>query len=135
MVRQVAALATNDLSEMYEVSLMLMECDSGGQRSFFRTFEFDGCGSIQCGRLRWNRIGTIWRVDSLKVYLSMKKRGVGEVVRKANTGVRRHGMRSTVLNKIASGSEEAGGNPGLPMSGQRANSLEAWGGGRQRRTS
>ena len=29
--------------------LMPMECDSGAQRSFFRTFEFDSCGSKQVG--------------------------------------------------------------------------------------
>ena len=30
---------------------MLMECDSGAQRSFFRTFEFDSVGSKQFGPL------------------------------------------------------------------------------------
>ena len=47
MVKEVPAPATNDPCEMYEASLMLMECDSGAQRSFFRTF--DTCGSKQSG--------------------------------------------------------------------------------------
>ena len=34
---------------MYEASLMLMGRDGGAQRAFFRTFEFDSCGSKQFG--------------------------------------------------------------------------------------
>ena len=35
------------LPEMSEAVLTLMECDIEAQRSFFRTFEFDSCGSHQ----------------------------------------------------------------------------------------
>ena len=40
VMKLVAAPAADDPWEMYEASLRLMECDSGTQRSFFRTFEF-----------------------------------------------------------------------------------------------
>ena len=49
VVKEVAALATKDPWKMYEASLMPMECDSGVHRSFFRTFQFDSCGSKQFG--------------------------------------------------------------------------------------
>ena len=49
VVKGVAAPATNDHWEMFEASLVLMECDSGAQRSLFRTFEFYSCGSKQFG--------------------------------------------------------------------------------------
>ena len=51
VVKQVAALTTNDSWKIYDASLMLMECDSGAPRSFFRTFEFDGSGGKQFGPL------------------------------------------------------------------------------------
>ena len=46
MVKEVTAPATNG-----GAALMLMECDTGAPRSFFRTFEFHGCRSKQCGPL------------------------------------------------------------------------------------
>ena len=46
-VKQVASPVTSDARNMHEASLMLMECDSGAQRSFIRTFELDSCGSTQ----------------------------------------------------------------------------------------
>ena len=35
------------LLERCEAALMLMDCDSGAERSFFRTFELDCCGTKQ----------------------------------------------------------------------------------------
>ena len=50
VVKQVkSGPAANDLLEIYDASLGLMECDSGAPRSFFRTLEFDSCGSKQFG--------------------------------------------------------------------------------------
>ena len=47
--QQVASPVTSDQWEILEASLTLLECDSGAQRSLFRTFEFDSCGSKQFG--------------------------------------------------------------------------------------
>ena len=44
------------------------------------------------------------------------RRRMGDIVRKANTGVRRNGVRTTVLIKIAFGKEEGSGYPDLPVS-------------------
>ena len=46
---EVAALVSFVSWELYESALMLVEYDSGAQRLFFRTSEFDGCGSKQFG--------------------------------------------------------------------------------------
>ena len=55
-----------------------------------------------------------------------KIKGVCEIVRKANTGVRRHGVRATVLSKIASAKEEGSDVPGVMMLGQRVGGIEVW---------
>ena len=47
MVKEVAAPATSVSWNIYEAALMLMECDSRAQRTFFSTFEFDGRGTKQ----------------------------------------------------------------------------------------
>ena len=49
-----------------------------------------------------------------------------EIVRKANTGVRRHSTRTTVLITIASGEEKGSGYPDLPIPGMRVGRQEAW---------
>ena len=49
VVKNVASPNTSDPWEIHEMSLMLMECDSGAQRTVFRTFEFDSFGSKQFG--------------------------------------------------------------------------------------
>ena len=46
-------------------------------------------------------------------------RRTGEIVRKATTGVRRPGIRTSVLNKISFAEEEGSDYPGSLMSGQR----------------
>ena len=48
-VKQVASPVTSDPWEIHDTALMLMGCDSGAQRSFFRASEFDSCGSKQFG--------------------------------------------------------------------------------------
>ena len=51
-----------------------------------------------------------------------EKKRMGEFGRKANTGVRRYGMRATVLIKIAPGKEEGSGYPDFsarPAGGQK----------------
>ena len=68
------ALATFGSWEIHEAGLILMECDSRAQRTFFRTFEVDSCGSKQIFPAFWRiRIGTIWWVDSPKSYLPKKQ--------------------------------------------------------------
>ena len=89
--------------EVLEASFMLTDIDSGVQRSFFRTFEFDRCGSRQVGpplmESHWydlvSRILEIIPADEMK--------GMGEKVRKANTSVRRHCIRATVFEKDSVG--------------------------------
>ena len=49
VVKPVASPIASDPLEMHETSLLLMECDNGAQRSFFRTFEFDMFGDKQFG--------------------------------------------------------------------------------------
>ena len=52
VVKQVAPPPVTSVPwEIYDASLMRMECDSGAQRSFFRTVEFDSGGSKQFGPL------------------------------------------------------------------------------------
>ena len=55
-----------------------------------------------------------------------ERRRMGEIVRKGNTSVSRHGMRVTVSIKIASGKEEGRGYPDLPIMGIRGGRKEAW---------
>ena len=55
-----------------------------------------------------------------------ERRRMGEIVRKGNTGVSRHGMRVTVSIKIASGKEEGRGYPDLPIPGIRVGREEKW---------
>ena len=58
VVKNVASPVTIGPWEIQETSLTLVECDSGVQRSIFRTFEFDCFGSKRFAFF-WNRIGMI----------------------------------------------------------------------------
>ena len=120
MVKEVVAPVTDDSWEMYEAALMLMECDSGAQQSFFHTIECDSCGSKQFGpplmESHWYDL--VCRLVEIKPAVEIRR--VGEIVRRATAGVRRLGMRATVLIKIASGEEEACGYPTSPVPGIRA---------------
>ena len=49
-----------------------------------------------------------------------------KIVRKANTGVRRHGVSATVLSKMGSAKEEGIHVPGVMMRGQRVDGKEVW---------
>ena len=40
-------------------SYLMMECDRGAQRSFFRTAEFDSFGEKQCCPLFMNGVGLV----------------------------------------------------------------------------
>ena len=51
---------------------------------------------------------------------------MGEMVEKANTGVRRHGIDATVLSKIGSVKEEGSDAPGVKLLGPRADRKETW---------
>ena len=84
-----------------------MECDKGAQRSLFRTFEFDSFGSKQFGILLMESDGYDLMSRILHATPADEIKGMGEIVKKANTGVRRHGMRATVLSKMGSAKEEA----------------------------
>ena len=88
---QVAALTTNDSWKKNEASLMLMECDSGAPRSFFRTFEFDSSGSQQFGPLLMESDCYKMVRRLIEIVPANEKRRMGELVRQANTGVRGHG--------------------------------------------
>ena len=61
----------------------------------------------------------------LEAMFADERKGTGEVARKANADVRRHGMRGTVLSKIASATEERSDVPGVMMSGQREEIIKA----------
>ena len=70
------------------VALMLMECDSGAQRTFFCTFGFDRRSSKQFGRplmeSDWNKL--VGRL--IETIPPDGVREIGERVREANTGVK-----------------------------------------------
>ena len=87
VVREVGAPATSASWETYEAALILTECDSGAQRSFFRTFEFDSCGRNQFRpplmESHWhNLVGGF-----IEVILANDVREMGETVRQAKNGV------------------------------------------------
>ena len=107
VVKPVASPIASDPLEMHETSLMLMECDNGAQRSFFRTFEFDRFGDKQFGPplVKSDSFDLISRIS--EAVPASEIQGMGDIVRKASTGVRRHGMRATVLSKMGSAKEEA----------------------------
>ena len=94
---QVAALTTNDSWKIHEASLMLMECDSGAPPcSFFRTFEFDGSGSQQFVPLLMESDCYKLVRRLIEIIPANEIRRMGEIVRQANTGVRRHGTRASL---------------------------------------
>ena len=93
---QVAALATNDSWKKNDASLMLMECDSGAPRSFFRTFEFDGSGGKQFGPLLMKSDCYKMVRRLIEIVPANEIRRMGEIVRQANSGVRRHGTRASL---------------------------------------
>ena len=108
-----------------EAALMLMECDSWAQRTLFRTFEFDCSGSNKIWpATSW--IGLVQFGGLIEIILAEEAGEMGEIVRKANTGVKKHGKRTTVLSKIDSDKEEGEDYPDLPVPGQRVDRAEAW---------
>ena len=98
MEKKVALLVTSDQWVIYEASLMLMECDKREQRSSFRTFEFDSGGSGGTKQVT----ESVW-CDLVSRLLEIEpageRKGMGDMVRRAHAGVRRHGTRARVLNK------------------------------------
>ena len=83
--------------------------------TFFRTFDFDSFGTMQFGPPLMESYWYGLERHILGAVPLDKIKEVGEIVRKANTGVRRHGVRATVLSKIASAKEEGSDVPGLMM--------------------
>ena len=81
---------------------MLVECDNGAQRSFYRTFEFDRFGDKQfCPPLvKSDSFDLISRIS--EAVPASEIQGIGDIVRKANTCVRRHGTSATVPSQIGS---------------------------------
>ena len=74
---------------------MLMECDSGAQRPFFRAFECDRFGSKQCGPplMESDCYALVGRILETKLAVDIKK-GMTERVSEASTGrqqARHHG--------------------------------------------
>ena len=99
VVKEVSALATNDPWEKVGAALVLTESDSGAQRSFFRTVEFGRCGSKQFGP---TLMESAWcdKVSRRTEIVPVEEiRRMGETARQANMGVRRRGIRATVLTK------------------------------------
>ena len=97
-----------------------MEC------TFFRSFECKSCGSKQFDPPWMESDGFDWVSHLIDTVLAEEIRRMGEIVRKASTGVRGHGRRATVLSKIASAKEEGSDYPGTMVPGQRVDSKEAW---------
>ena len=61
----------------------------------------------------------------MKIIPADERRRMGDVVRKADTGVGRYGTRATVLNRKASAREEGSGYPSLLRPDQRVGRKEA----------
>ena len=80
---------------------MLMECDTGAPRSLFRTFEFHGCRSKQCGPLVMESCWYDLENSSVEDIPAHELGRIGDVVRKANLGVSQHRIRATVLIAVA----------------------------------
>ena len=96
VVTEVAALVSFVSWELYESALMLVEYDSGAQRLFFRTSEFDGCGSKQFGPPLKESDWFDMVSRFIEISVADEIRGLGEILRKADSGVGRHGMMATV---------------------------------------
>ena len=96
VVKEVAALVSFVSWELYESALMLVEYDSGAQRLFFRTSEFDGCGSKQFGPPLKESDWFDMVSRFIEISVADEIRGLGEILRKADSGVGRHGMMATV---------------------------------------
>ena len=100
-----ASPVTSDQWEIYEASFILMECDSGAQGSFARSsLIVAAANSLAQALMEADRYDLVSRL--VEIRLADETKGMGEIVTKANTGVRRHGMRATVLSKIGSTTEE-----------------------------
>ena len=126
VVTEAAAPVTYASWEMYQAALMLRECDSGARRSF-SSAPSNSTAAVASNLVRpgWNLTGAIRWVHSSKSYVD-EKRGMGDIVRKANTGFRRHRIMAIVLITIAYGWEEGGGYPDLPIPGIRVGREEKW---------
>ena len=97
------------------------------QRSFFRTFEFYSRGSKQFGpppmESDWyNLAGRLIEIILAEDVLRRCEKNV----RKANTGFKKHGIRATVLSRIASCEEEGDDYPNKSVSGPRVDRAKAW---------
>ena len=84
VVKNVASAVTSDPWDIHETSLVLMDCDSAAQRSFFHTFELDSFGSKQYDP---PLMASDWCVLNSRILdaISVDEiNGVGEIVKKAN---------------------------------------------------
>ena len=91
-----------------------------------RTFEFPNCGSKQLGRplLASDWYHLVGRL--IDIIPTDEVREMGETVRKVNTGVKRHGIKTTVFSRIFSYTEEGDDHLELPVPSQRVDRAEAW---------
>ena len=111
-MKEVAALATGGTpGKVCEASLMLMECVSGAQRSFFRTFD--------CRLLRQQAARSALGVESdwydlvsrlIEIVLADETRCMSKLVRKAKCGRQKKGMRATQRAFLLPRQEGAGGS-------------------------
>ena len=75
-----------------------------------------------CRSMDWyNLVGRL-----IEFILALEVGEMGEIVRNANTGVKKHGTRATVLSKAASFSEEGQDYQDLPVPGQGVDRTDAW---------
>ena len=90
------------------------------ERTFFRAFDVDSCGSKQFCR---PSIGSADWYDLVSHLTEIKPadaiKGMVETDRKATMRVRKHGRRATVLTKIALAREEGNDDPGVLLRCQR----------------
>ena len=93
MVQEVAVHATSSSWKTCGAALMLRECDSRAQRAFFCTFEFDSRGSKQFGPplMESNWYTLVGR--PIEILPADEVREMCEIVRKADTGVKKDGSR------------------------------------------
>ena len=104
---------------------MLTECDRGAQRSFFRTFEFDSFGSKQFGPPLVKSDSFDLKSRILEAVPASEIQGMGDIVKKASTGVRRqwHEGHSSEQDGLSKGGSDV---PGVMVPGQRLTGRKAW---------
>ena len=88
------------------------------ERTFFRAFDVDSCGSKQYCRPSIESADWYDLVSPLtEIKPADAIKGMVQTDRKATMCVRKHGRRATVLSEIASAKEEGSDDPGVLLPG------------------